>query len=124
MANLQLYSNAFVFVDGLLLTQENSVSVEAKSGLQPVFTTVDGLAGASQGASTVEVSIESAVPSSDFELNPGPFMRTGAVVEVKVQMANRVAVYVGFITDSTFSHSVNDSSKLSMKFLGRLSDFE
>jgi hypothetical protein len=124
MASLQLYSNAYVFIDGLLLTQENSVSVEAKSGMIPVFNVVDGLGGMTQGASTVEVKVDEAVPGSDFEFNPGPYMRTGAVVEVKVQMANRVAVYQGFITDSSFSHSVNDSSKISLSFLGRLSDFE
>lgn len=124
MANLQLYSNAFVFIDGKLLTQENSVSLEKKSGLNPVFTTVEGLAGASQGASTVEISIDNAVPSADFEFNPDPYMQVGAVVEAKIEMANRVSVFKGFITDSTYSHSVNDASKLSMKFLGRFSNFE
>lgn len=124
MANLQLYSNALVHVDGKLLTQENSLTVEKKSGLNPVFTTVDGFAGMTQGATTVEVSIDNAVPSVDFELNPDPYMRTGAVVEVMIEMAGRLTTIKGFITDTTYSHSVNDSSKLSMKLMCRFEDFE
>lgn len=124
MANLQLYTNARVYVDSKLLSQENSVTMEKKSGLNPVFTTVEGLAGATQGATTVEVTVENAVPSIDFELNPDPYMRTGAVVEVQLHMAGRVTTIKGFITDSTYSHSVNDSAKLSMKFLCRFEDFE
>lgn len=124
MANLQLYSNCYVTVDGKLLTQENSVTVEKKSGLNPVFTVATGFAGMTQGATTCEVSIENAVPSSDFELNPDPYMRTGAVVEVGIIMAGRQTVIKGFITDTTYSHSVNDSSKLSMKLLCRFEDFE
>lgn len=124
MANLQLYSNAFVTIDGKLLTEEASVTVEKKSGLNPVFTVALGLAGMSQGATTAEVSIESAVPSADFEFNPDAFMRTGQVVELGIIMASRQMVTKGFITDATYSHSVGDASKLSMKLLCRFSDFE
>jgi hypothetical protein len=124
MSNLQLYSNAYVLINGLLLTEESSVTVEKKSGLNPVFTSVNNFAGATQGASTAEISIDNAVPSADFELNPDQFMRTGQVVEVGVIMANRVSQFVGFMMDATYSHSVNDSSKLSMKLLCRFADFE
>lgn len=124
MADLQLYSNAYVQVDGKLMTEEASVSVEKKSGLNPVFTVVEGFAGMTQGAATCEVSVDFAVPSADFQLNPDPYMRTGAVVEVGIIMASRQTVMKGFITDASYSHSVNDSSKLSMKFMCRFSDFE
>lgn len=124
MANLQLYSNAYVSIDGKLLVEEASVTLEKKSGLNPVFTVAGGLAGMSQGASTIEVTVDNAVPSIDFEFNPDMYMRTGAVVEVGVVMASRQSVFKGFITDATYSHSVNDASKLSMKFLCRFSDFE
>jgi hypothetical protein len=121
---LQLYSNCFALIDGKLLCQEASVSVEKKSGLNPVFTVAVGLAGMSQGAATCEVTIESAVPSEDFEFNPDAFMRTGQVVELGLIMANRQTVTKGFITDATYQHSVNQESKLTMKLLCRFSDFE
>lgn len=124
MANLQLYSSAYVFVAGALLTQESSVTVDKNPGLNLVYTTVVGLAGASQGASVAEITVDNAVPSADFELNPDQFMATGAVVEVKVQMASRTSVFTGFIMGATYSHSVNDSSKLTMKFTCRFAPFE
>lgn len=124
MAALTLYANASVFIDNNLLTQENSVTLEKKSGLNPVFTVAEGLAGMSQGAATMEISIENAVPSADFEFNPDAYMRVGQVVEVGIVMANRQTRAKGFITDASYSHSVNDSAKLSMKILCRYSDFE
>ncbi len=123
-ANMELYSNAFVTFDGKLLVQEAQVTVEKKSGLNPVFTVALGLAGMTQGASTVEITIEEAVPSADFEINPDPYMRTGQVVEVGIIMGGRQSVHKCFLTDATFSHGTNDASKVSMKFLGRFADFE
>jgi hypothetical protein len=125
VAELQLYSNALVKIVGVgVLCQEASVSVEKKSGLNPVFTTCEGLAGASQGATTCEVSVENAVPSTDFEFNPDPYMRSGTVVEIWVDMAGRRTVMKGFIMDASYSHSVNDASKMSFKMLCRFGDFE
>ena len=124
MADLKLYSNCDVFLNGTLLAEESSVSVEKKSGLSPAFTVANGLAGMTQGAATMEVSIESAVPSADFEFNPDGFMLVGEVVELRVVMANRETNVKGFITDSSFTHGVNDASKLTMKLLCRFGEFE
>lgn len=124
MSELKLYSNCDVFINGALLAEEASVSVNKKSGLNPVFTVQNGLAGMTQGAGTAEVSIESAVPSADFEFNPDPFMKTGEVVELRIVMANRETNCKGFITDASYAHSVNDASKLSMTLLCRFEEFE
>jgi hypothetical protein len=124
MANQQLYSNAYVTIDGKLLTEEASVSIDKKSGLNPVFTVAKGLAGMSQGAGVAEISIENAVPSTDFEFNPDPYMKSGAVVEIGVVMANRQSVFKGFITDATYSHAVNSESKLSLKITAGFEVFE
>lgn len=123
-SNLRLYTNAFVVVDGSLLAQETSVSIEKKSNGSPTFTLASGLAGVSLGAGTVEISIENAVPTHDFEFNPDVLMRIGAAVEVGVVMASRQSVFKGFITDATYSHAVNDSAKLSIKLICRYTDFE
>ncbi len=122
--NLQLYSGAFVTLDNKLLAQEASVTVEKKADLKPIYTLAAGLAGMSLGVGTAEVTIENAVPSSDFELCPDRYIRTGAIIEVGIVMAGRQSVFRGFITEATYSHSVNDASKLSMKFLCRFADFE
>lgn len=124
MANLELYSNAYVIVNGTLWAQVASVSIEKKSGSTPQYTLHSGFAGLSQGAGVVEITIDSAVPSKDFEFNPDPQIRTGETIEIGVAMAGRQSVFKGFITDATYSHSVNDSSKLSMKMICRYGEFE
>jgi hypothetical protein len=124
MADLKLYSNAEVYINSLLLAEEASVTVEKKSGLNPVFTVAIGLAGMTQGAATAEVTIESAVPSADFEFNPDGYMQIGEVVDFRMVMASRETNCKGFITDATFAHGVNDASKLTMKLLCRFSEFE
>jgi hypothetical protein len=120
----QLYSNAYVTIDGALLTEEASVSVDKRSGLNPVFTVAKGFAGMSQGAAVAEISVDNAVPSVDFEFNPDKFMRAGSVVEVGIIMAGRQSVFKGFITEATYSHSVNQESKLSFKITAGFEPFE
>ncbi len=118
------YSNAFVTVNGRLLAEEASVTLTKNSGLNPVFTVAKGFAGMSQGAGTLEIDIESAVPSADFEFAPDAFIKSGSVIEVGVIMANRQTVAKGFIMSASYSHSVNAESKLSMKIMAGLEPFE
>lgn len=122
--DLTLYTSMYVSVNGTVLVQETSLTIEKKSGLKPVYTVAAGLAGMSQGASECEVTVENAVPSVDFEFLPDESMLTGAVVEIGIVMAGRQTTLKGFITDATYSHSANEASKLSFKALCRFSNFE
>lgn len=124
MSDLQLYANIFSGIDGKLLLEQQTVSLSKKSGLNPVFTVGSGFAGMSQGASTMEISIENAVPTTDLEFNPDMYLRTGAVVEVSFIMAGRQTVAKGFITEANYSYSVNEHAKVSMTIMARFSDFE
>lgn len=124
MSELALYSNAFVIVEGTLWAQAASVTVEKKSNSTPMFTLHSGFAGLSQGAGLVEITVDSAVPSADFEFNPDRKILAGQSIEIGIVMASRQSVFKGFITEATYSHSVNDASKLSMKFVCRFAEFE
>lgn len=121
---LQLYSNAYVTIDGTLAANEASVVLEKKSRLQEIDTLGAGFAGMSLGAAICEVTIESAVPSSDLDLQPDLFLRTGETVEVGIVIAGRQTVFKAFITDATYSHSVNKEAQLHMKMLCRFAEFE
>lgn len=121
---LQTYSNAYVVIEGRLLTQEASVSIEKVSNSKPRNTLAKGFAGMSLGAGLAEVSVENAVPSKDFEWHPDFFLRTGQAVEVGIAMASRQTLIKGFITSVTYSHAVNDAAKMSFKLTCRLADFE
>lgn len=121
---LQRYSNAYVVVDGKLLAHTVSLSIEKKNQATPIFTLASGFAGLSQGAPFAEVTIESAVPSADFDLAPDRAIRTNSVVEIGIVMAGNQTIFKGFIQSASYRYSVNDSAKLSMHMTCRYEDFE
>lgn len=124
MADAAIYSSAYVLVNGRLLSEEVSVSIKKNSGLNPVFTVAKGLAGFSQGAQTAEITVDNAVPSADFEMNPDDFMKAGAIVEIGVVMANRQSVFKGAIMEADYSHGVNAESKMSFRFMAGFEAWE
>ena len=124
MANFQQYSLIYATIDGALLTQEASLTINMKSGLNPVFTVAGGFSGMTKGADSIEATIESAIPSTDFEYNPSQALRTGTPIEVGFIAAGRQLVAKGFVTEADFSHSVNNESKLSLKCMLKMADWE
>lgn len=124
MADPQLYTATYVTYDGKLLAEEASITIDKKSGLNPVYTVAKGFAGMAVGASSIEMTIESATPAADFEVNPDPYLRTGKLAEIGCVMSGRQMVGKFFVTDATYSHAVNQESKLVMKFMGAFKDWE
>lgn len=120
---LDLYSSMYISVDGTTLVQETSITVEMDSGLKEIITSALGLAGMSQGAPKVEVTVENAVPSADFEYMPDEVMLTGKVVEIGIVVAGRQMLLKGFITKGTLKHSANEASSLSFTATCRFSKF-
>lgn len=124
MSNLQLYTLAYVTVGGALLTEEASVSVTRRTNSQQVTTVAKGYAGESPGAPNCEIQVTNAVPAADFELDPGPFMKSLQVVEIGLIAAGKQITVKGFIVEDTFKHSVNAESTLDFSFRGRFPDWE
>jgi len=123
MSNLQKYTKATVYWNGTLLSEESSVTVKRVSGAQPVKTTAKGFAGMSPGAPMMTISIDSAVPAADFELNPGPVIENLEDGEITVFAGGRTLTSKGFITDDNFTHAVESQSKLSFEFTGQFADW-
>jgi hypothetical protein len=123
MASLQIYSLASVYVDGKLLTEEGSVKVSRSTGSNVVTTVHKGYAGESPGAATLSIEVENAVPSADFELNPGPYMQNLAVAEITLFAAGKTLTAKGFIVEDSFSHSVGGAASLSFSFRGSFADW-
>lgn len=124
MSALQLYTLAYVLVDGAILTEEASVTVNRATNSQAVNTVAKGYAGESPGAASVEIQVSSAVPSADFELDPGRFMKSLKDVEIGILVAGRQMTVRGFIISDSFKHSVGSESTLEFTFRGAFSDFE
>lgn len=123
VSNLQLYTLANVYVNGSLLAEEASVTVDRATNSQQVITVAKGYAGESPGAAMTELSVENVVPAADFELNPGKFMGSMQVVEFSAFAAGRTLTFKGFIVSDNFSHAANSASKLSFKARGSFSDW-
>lgn len=124
MAGNQLYSLAYVLVEGAILTEEASVTVNRATNSQPVNTVAKGYSGESPGAPSVEIQVSSAVPSADFEMNPGKYMAGLKEVEIGVLVAGKQLTAKGFIISDSFKHSVNNESTLDFTFRGAFSDYE
>lgn len=124
MAQLQKYTQATVYIDGALLAEEAKVSVKRTTGSQSVVTVAKGYAGESPGAPMIEVTVESAVPSADFELNPGRFMTGLESCELTIFAAGRTLTTKGFIIEDDFSHAANSQSQLSFTFRGPYQDWK
>lgn len=124
MANNSLYSLAYVTIDGALLTEHASVSVKRSTASQAVTTVLKGYAGESPGAPMVEIDVKNAVPSADFEFNPGPFMKKLKQVEIGVLVAGKKMIARGFIISDNFSHAVNGEAALDFQFRGSFVDYE
>lgn len=118
MGNLQKYTKAIISVNGTVLSQESSVTVKRTSNSQAVKTVALGYAGESDGAVMTEITISNAVPSVDFELDPGQFINLVEEVEISIFAAGRTMTVSGFIIDDNFSHAVDTESKLEFNFRG------
>lgn len=124
MSTLQLYSLAYVLVDGAILTEEASVTVNRATNSQAVNTVAKGYAGESPGAASVEIQVSSAVPSADFELDPGRFMKSLKDVEIGILVAGKQLTARGFIISDSFKHSVNSESMIDFTFRGSYADYQ
>jgi len=124
MANVKNYTKAVVYVNGNLLTEESNCTVKRDSGGNTVKTVAKGFAGRSPGAPMTMITIKNAVPSADFEINPGPFMNQTESVEVSVFAAGRTLTVVGFITSDNFQHGVDAAAELEFEFEGGASQWQ
>jgi hypothetical protein len=123
-SNAQLYTVAYIYINGSLLAEEASLNVDRVTNSQEVLTVAKGYAGESPGAAMTQVSVDNAVPSADFEFNPGNFMGAMQPVEITVFAANNKLTFTGFIISDNFSHAVNSASKLSFSARGSFANFE
>ncbi len=117
-SNFQLYTKAAVYVNGQQLCEEASVKINRVTNAQEVKTVCKGFAGMSEGSRMCSITIDSAVPTAGFEMDPGSFMQNLDIVELTIFAANQQITSKGYFTSDDFSHSVDSSSKLEFQFVG------
>jgi hypothetical protein len=129
-----VYSNIVVYLDGKLLSEESSATINFKSGKQPVFTVTKGLAGFSLGADYDEIQLECNVPADDFEINPSQLIHDTLAIkqdpsynvwhEITLIAASRTYTSSIFFTDASISHSVDGASKISLSGTAKPATFQ
>lgn len=128
MSNMQQYTKASVLLEGALLTEAATVTVHRHSGAQPVNTIEKGFAGISPGAASMEIDVSNAVPSADFERDPGQFRKksdgTPLPTNITVMAAGKSLNTVGFLTEDDFSYATNQDAKLNFKALCKYAEWE
>lgn len=124
MADLQQYTKASVYIDSAQLTEESSVSVKHMSGAKEVNTVAKGLAGFSPGSPRIEIQVKNAVPAAGFEYVPFAKIRDLQVVEISIFAATKTLTTKGVITESNFSHAVDNESTLDFTAICQYAEFE
>lgn len=123
MSNLQNYTKAVVYINGALLTEESNVTVKRESGGNAVKTVAKGYAGRSPGAPMTTITVKNAVPSEEFELNPGQFINNSESCEISVFAAGKTLTLDAFIIDDNFQHGVDAAAELEFNAEGGPSDW-
>jgi hypothetical protein len=124
MANNQLYSLLYVIADGVLLTEEVSISQKRQTGSQPVVTVVKGYAGESPGANMCEIEVKNAIPASGLERDFGAAMASLAQVELGiVGPGGRIARVKGFVISDSITHSANTEGAYEFSWRGPMAQF-
>lgn len=124
MSQSILYSNAYVTMDSAVLSEATSIRINKNPNLNLVSTLAKGFSGVTLGAAMCEITIETAVPSADFEVNPDRFMTIGKQVELGAVMASRQMQGKMFITGAEYSAGVGQATNLSISLVGPLAPWE
>lgn len=120
----QNYALFKLFVNSNQMAEASSFSVKRMSNSQPVETLAKQYAGESPGAARMEVSITVHVPTADFELNPGKFIKKSESVQIDIVHPNgKTLTSKGFILDDNLDEAVNSAVKLVFNFRGGYADW-
>ena len=128
---LQQYARAQISIAGVgVLSEAASITVRRSTNSNAVTTIAKGYCGETPGACMSELTVESAVPSTGYELDPGPFMLAlnpqagglnpdGTTFEVSVLDGGPTFSFTGYIIEDSFSYSTNANSSLSFTVRGQ-----
>jgi hypothetical protein len=124
MASPQIYTLSYITINGRLLAEHVTASLQRMSNANTVLTLGKGFAGVSPGAKMCTISVENAVPSANFEYDPGDDISNNAIVEIGViGPGGKSAVSRGYIGKDSFSQGVNSEAKMSFEFQGSYPDW-
>ncbi len=120
----QLYTQVHVLINGALLMEHASVTINRDSGAQPVVTVGRGFAGLSIGAPQMTASVSNAIPVAGIEFDAGQHIKTLEVVEIGFLCAGLAMSTKGFITKDSIKHGASQESGYDFEFIGDFAELE
>lgn len=120
----KLYTNATVYLDSALLSEQTSVTIKWSSGSTPVKTAGRGYSGESPGSAMCEITISAFVPADYFEYNPGVDIQLLAEKELTIFAGGSTLTSKGFIVEASFAKATDSEAKLDFSFRGGYASFE
>ena len=115
------YSRPYTIAEsGAALAEAESVEITINSNDKPVRTLLKGLAGFSDGAEDVGLTIRSALPRTGFERDFGAWAIAHRNVEFAVREANKISTFKGRILTVTSASTVDAPNAVNVTFQGRL----
>jgi hypothetical protein len=112
---LQHYEKCAFFIDGQLMSESTSVSVDSDPKLNAIETMQKGFSGVSPGSEMTQISVESAVPRIGFEYDFVGTMQAQAVVEFTFFAHGKKSTTKGFISKVGQKYGVNQAAAVSFE---------
>ena len=110
---LQDYTKATILVNGVVLIEATSISVDHKLGTQPINTIEKGFAGISPGSSSIEVKIQSAVPRVGTDIDFTGLARARTLLDVVLFARAKKVKTKGYIMDVSESYGADKAAEIS-----------
>lgn len=126
---LQQYTRASIKIAGVGdLGEATSISLKRSTNSTAAVNISKGYVGETPGAVMTELTVESVVPSTGFELDPGPYMQAlnpnaggpnpdGVTFEITLTNGSTF-IFTGFIIEDSFSYAINSNAGLSFTVRG------
>lgn len=117
---LQDGANIPVFVDGTALTTVTQINKETDTGVQPIFTINNGLAGFSGGAGSITITVNVWIPIGGLEYDFETKAAERALVDFQIGVGAKAYSGRGKIINCNVSQSAQAASEGSFTWQGEL----
>jgi hypothetical protein len=107
---------AELYVNGRLQAEANKASASIKGNNNTVFTMRKGLAGKSDGATTSEVTITSAIPRKGLEFDFRTAVIQKKIFTIVIKSGNQRVQFQGWFEETSWDNAVDSATMESATF--------
>ena len=114
---LRDHARLVLLIDGVYQVSCSGIDISLDSGAQRVDT-LEGLAGKTPGAKSLEISGTWAVPIGGLEFDFATAMAEGSYHEIQIPVGGKSIVAKGWFQSGKIGQSTNASTEASATFIG------